>query len=276
MPRAIRSEYATGVFHVMGRCVPELRIFELDAAKQRFLRDLALSIRKFAAELYAYCVMTNHYHLLIGTEAVPIGRIMQTPTSHIAQRWNWEHERKGPVWDDRFKSPPIETESYFLNAARYIEYNPVAAGIVAFPEEYPWSSCRTYLSGIDDNLITATKLLAAAGIGYGSWLSSESGSWPHEGEPEWFGDPAQAPTAEQKLERLFAFARKKAQELGSTLESVLSRSKLPVDRTARRAVVERAAASGYSGADIARILGRSEATISEMLALGRKNPKVGV
>ncbi|MBI5200318.1 MAG: transposase, partial [Elusimicrobia bacterium] len=89
----------------MGRSIPEIWIFAEDAAKQRYLRDVGLSIRKAAAELYAYCVMSNHYHFLIGTDRVPIGQIMQAPNSHIAQRWNWEHDRKGPIWDDRFKSP---------------------------------------------------------------------------------------------------------------------------------------------------------------------------
>ncbi len=142
MARPSRQECDRGMFHVMARSVPGIRLFELDSYKQRFLGEIAHAIRKHVAELYAFCVMTNHFHLLISTEREAIGRLVQPAMSQVAQRWNWEHHRKGPIYDDRAKAISVTTDEYFLNAARYIQYNPVKAGIVRVPEEYPWSSAR--------------------------------------------------------------------------------------------------------------------------------------
>ncbi|MBI5202137.1 MAG: hypothetical protein HY925_11165, partial [Elusimicrobia bacterium] len=172
-------------------------------------------------------------------------------------------------------SPPIDDEQYFLNAASYIEYNPVSAGMVARPEDYPWSSCRGYRTGIDDNLTTASKLLAYVEKGgYESWLASASQTWPHKAAPEWFGFPERAPTVEQKDAALLALARNVVAGLGCTLESVLGKSRQREPAAARRKIAEQASNAGYTGAAIAQMLGRTEAAVSQMLA-GRKL-KVGV
>lgn len=272
MPRLSRELCELGMFHVMARCVPGLGIFERECDKQRFLAEIACSIRKYVVELYAYCVMSNHFHLLLCTNTVKIGTVMQTPLARIAQRWNWEYGRKGPVYDDRFKSIAITSERYFLNVARYIEYNPVKAGIVQRPEDYPWSSARAYLADEGDSLTSTERLLGNLSIGddpmeYAAWLRSpEPAAWPHSGEPEWSGSRQTEPAPRPISEGLFTLAGGTAARCGMTMSELLSKAKRPVLVRARRQLISEAASVGHSGAEIARLLGCDKSLVSRVLS----------
>ncbi|MFH1014396.1 MAG: transposase [Nitrospirota bacterium] len=114
-------------------------------------------------EVWAYCLMPNHVHLI----AVPkseevlrraIGEAHRRYTRHINFREKWQ----GHLWQGRFASFPME-ERYLLAAARYVEMNPVRAGIVQKPEKYTWSSASAHISGRDDELVKVTHLLEMAG-----------------------------------------------------------------------------------------------------------------
>ncbi|MBI4345549.1 MAG: transposase [Elusimicrobia bacterium] len=257
------------MFHVMARCVPGLRIFERDCDKERFLAEIARSIRKHVAELYAYCIMSNHFHLLLCTETVAIGTIMQGPLARVAQRWNWEHGRKGPIFDDRFKSPSVTDERYFLNVARYIEHNPVKAGMVQRPEDYRWSSARAYLSEGCDLLTSTERLLGYLSrsgntAGYRAWLGSpEPAAWPHADLPEWDGvSERELPPEPEDLPEL---AQQIATRHGLSLQELVGRSKRPALVSARREFILDASGQGHAGIDIARMLERSPALVSRVL-----------
>lgn len=115
---------------------------------------------RFDVDIWAWCLMPNHSHLI----AVPktedglrraLGEAHRRYTLEINQREGWQ----GHLWQGRFFSAPMD-ERYTLAAARYIELNPVRAGIVERPEDYPWSSARAHLAGRDDALVRAAPLLA--------------------------------------------------------------------------------------------------------------------
>jgi len=118
---------------------------------------------RYAVEVWAYCLMPNHVHL-IGVPTSPdglrlaIGEAHRRYTAKINKREGW----RGHLWQGRFASYVMD-ERYTLAAARYVELNPVRAGLVARPETYPWSSERAHLLGRDDRLVRVAPLLARAG-----------------------------------------------------------------------------------------------------------------
>ncbi|GAA3565824.1 hypothetical protein GCM10022265_14800 [Marinobacter xestospongiae] len=110
----------------------------------RFYRQvLAEGLKRNGAELHAYCLMTNHVHLLITPQhADSISRLMQHVGRQYVQYINKNYRRSGTLWEGRHKGSLVDAENYLLSCYRYIELNPVTAGMVDQPEQYPWSSFR--------------------------------------------------------------------------------------------------------------------------------------
>lgn len=118
---------------------------------------------KCKVSIWAWCLMPNHVHLIAVPESAEglaraIGEAHRRYTRHI----NFRHGWRGHLWQDRFASFPMD-ETYLLAAARYVEMNPVKAGMVRLPEEYPWSSARAHLAGTDDRLVKVGPLLSMVG-----------------------------------------------------------------------------------------------------------------
>jgi putative transposase len=116
-------------------------------------------LREYAADtacqVHAYVLMTNHVHLLLSaTDREGPSVLMRRLGQHYVQYFNRRHERSGTLWEGRFRSSLVDNEHYLLICQRYIELNPVRAGIVEAPERYPWSSYRANACGADDPLLT--------------------------------------------------------------------------------------------------------------------------
>lgn len=104
--------------------------------------------RRYAVKLYAYCLMTNHVHLLLApTHAAGIALLMKRVAGRYTRYYNRQSNRTGTLWEGRYRSSLVDRDQYLLACCRYIELNPVRAGIVADPSQYPWSSCRRRLEG---------------------------------------------------------------------------------------------------------------------------------
>ena len=146
MPRIARKLSETGFYHVIIRGVNKETIFLDDNDRKMFLRLL----RKYKAELecnvYAYCLMSNHVHLLIQDQQLNIGELMKNITCVYAGEFNKKHKRVGHLFQDRFKSQNVENQNYLLRLIRYIHRNPEKAGICK-TEEYKWSSYNEVLYG---------------------------------------------------------------------------------------------------------------------------------
>lgn len=148
MPRSPRQASATGYYHVVARGHNRRAIF-LDAEDyHRYLDAIARFRQGIPCRCYHFCLMPNHVHLLLRADEVEtltafMRRLQQAYQFH----WRRRYELVGHLWQGRFKSFPIEQESYFLECARYIERNPVRANLCQRPEEYPWSSARAYVRG---------------------------------------------------------------------------------------------------------------------------------
>jgi len=135
-------------------------VFFDDGDKQFYLRSLSTYSRKWGLDICAYCLMTNHVHIL----AVPsmedsLSRSIGRATLVYTQYINRKYERSGRLWQNRFFSTIVESEPHLWAVVRYIECNPVRAGIVEDPEQYHWSSCNAHVTGIGDGLVTGTDWL---------------------------------------------------------------------------------------------------------------------
>jgi REP element-mobilizing transposase RayT len=145
MPHPLRIEYENAWHHVMNRGTNRQAIFNTKEEHQMFLELLAEISHKFYIEIHGYCLMTNHYHLLINTPLPNLGKAMRHLNGVYTKRFNQMENRDGPLFRGRYKSILIEAEDYLLQVSRYIHLNPVSAHICKKPEDYEWSSYRHYV-----------------------------------------------------------------------------------------------------------------------------------
>lgn len=160
MARPLRIEYPGAWYHVMNRGLARDDVFWTQEDGRRFLDLLGDLSRRFGVECHGYCLMSNHYHLLLHTPHGNLGRAMRHLDGVYTQRFNRAHNRDGPIFRGRYKAILIDADSYLLQVSRYIHRNPVEAGMVEQPEHYRWSSYRVYLgrSAAPDWLMSAVVL----------------------------------------------------------------------------------------------------------------------
>ena len=167
MPRTARKRSEAGIYHVMLRGINRQQIFINDEDAGYFLALLKEYQSAGCFVLYAYCLMGNHVHILLKAENDPLSVIMKRIGVRYVMHFNAKYDRIGHLFQDRYKSEPVDSDSYFLTVLRYIHNNPVKAGLCEKPEDYPLSSARGYLlgDGIADasfaENITGKKELAA-------------------------------------------------------------------------------------------------------------------
>lgn len=142
MGRAAREQPVGPFLHVTSRGVRRAPLFVDDADHRMFIAFLAQSIHRYQWTCFAYCLMANHFHVLMSLSAPNLSRGMHRLNSLYARRFNERHGHSGHVFDARFASRTIESEAHLLDAARYIVLNPVRAGLCSDPAEWSWSSFR--------------------------------------------------------------------------------------------------------------------------------------
>ena len=130
----------------MSRGVRQEPIYLDDQDRKVFLSFLAEAVRRYRWRLFAYCLMTNHYHLVLDTPGANLSEGMQWLKGRHAQWFNWRHAYEGHVFYRRFRSPLIESDWHFLEAIRYVLLNPVRAGLCQRAGDWKWSSYRATTS----------------------------------------------------------------------------------------------------------------------------------
>ena len=138
----VRIEVAGGFHHVTARRAGGGTLFHDERDAKRFLRYLSRTVERFGWRLHAYCLMTNHYHLLIETPEPNLGRGMLVLNGSYARYLNWRHGLRGHVFQGPYYAEPIMTDEHLQEVCRYIVRNPVRAGLVATPGDWRWSSYR--------------------------------------------------------------------------------------------------------------------------------------
>jgi putative transposase len=145
VPRSLRNLEPGGIYHVTARGNRRQRIFLADEDRELFLTLLARIAIPLRWFFHAYCLMENHYHLVIETPEANLSAGMQRVNGRYAQGFNSRYALTGHLFQGRFHSVSVTSDGHLLELARYLALNPVRAGLCARPEDWPWSSCRAVL-----------------------------------------------------------------------------------------------------------------------------------
>jgi len=155
MPRAPRLAVPGGTVHVVARCNNQEFYFTTPEDCALLLTHLRQMLRTYTVTLYAYTLMANHVHLLLQAPTRDaLGRPMRWFMTETAKAFHRRRGRRGHFWERRYRACLVEDDVYALAALRYLDRNPVRAGLVADPATYRWSSCAAYALGVSNALVT--------------------------------------------------------------------------------------------------------------------------
>lgn len=180
MPRIPRKDQFEEniVYHIFNRGNGKLDVFHDENDFRHFLKILKHYRDKFNLQIFHWVLMNNHFHLvasinILGHLSKCVGGITQAYAQYHHKRWN----SAGKLWQNRFKSQPVQKEKYLYECGRYIERNPLRADIVKYPWDYAWSSCQVYVRNKFDGITTLDSVYDAFGEdqaekiqGYKNWL----------------------------------------------------------------------------------------------------------
>ena len=255
MPRKPRITSSTGIYHIILRSVNQHIIFEEDPDYRQFLFYLSDCKTKYDVEIYAYCLMDNHIHILINSPPDKLSGFFQSLGTRFARWYNGKYSRSGHLFQDRFHSSAIETDSAFLSALNYIHNNPVKANMCRFPSEYRWSSFNAYF-GKKEPIVDITYACEIAGSR--NSLLRFFGKETDSPDDELFADdhkmPIHYPTDERALE-IF----KEITLLPST--SAIS----GIEKVKRNEYVRTLKDKGLTYKQVARLMDLSESTVKRIV-----------
>ena len=140
MARPLRIEFPGAVYHLTSRGDRREPIFADDEDRESFLDVLAQAMARFDAQVLAFCLMGNHYHLVVHTRQANLSRLMRHLNGVYTQAFNRRHGLVGHLFQGRFKAILVDRDAYLLEVCRYVELNPVRARMVPAPKDWPWSS----------------------------------------------------------------------------------------------------------------------------------------
>ena len=145
MARPLRVEYPGAFYHVINRGNAGEDIFKSNRDRERFLEYLEAASERFSIRVHTYCLMTNHFHLLVETPEANLSRAVQWINVSYAVYFNIKRRRHGHLFQGRFKSLLVDADEYLKHLSRYIHLNPVRAKMVESASEYPWSSYSFFI-----------------------------------------------------------------------------------------------------------------------------------
>ena len=284
MARPLRLHFPGGIYHVTARGNDRQTIFPDDADCSLFLIVLASVVVRYRVRCHAYCLMGNHYHLLLETPEGNLSDAMRQINGVYTQRFNRRHERCGHVLQGRFGAQLVDGQAYLHEVCRYIVLNPVRAGLASHPRNWKWSSFRaTAGEAPAPGFLTVDWVRALAGAasataavsGYVRYVEAGMGQSDaalidpgskRGSKPE----PGDTGLARQLDERYRAVARctefPRAQRFVSrpTLAQLFTGAATRAERDARAVIAVRG--HGYAMREVADFLGRHYVTVSRALA----------
>lgn len=148
MARPLRMQFPGAFYHVTSRGNEQQSVFSDGKDHHRFLSYLESAVVRYGAVIHVWCLMGNHYHLFLETPRSNLSQIMRHINGAYTTYFNVRHQRSGHLFQGRYKAIVVEADSYALELSRYIHLNPVRAKLTAKPENYSWSSYRSY-SGLE-------------------------------------------------------------------------------------------------------------------------------
>lgn len=181
MARTARLHYPGGIFHLISRCMERTNLLDGDAEREKYMSLLKTSLSRTDATLLAWCVMSNHVHLVVQAGDEPLSRLMKSVHSGYAVWKNRRDDRVGPVFADRYRAVLVEREPNLLQLVRYVHLNPVRAGLVDEPVQSSWSSHRYYVGVLDPPPWLHTDLVLSCFSGEGNEAGAAFGEFVLEG-----------------------------------------------------------------------------------------------
>ena len=145
MSRPLRIEYPGAFYHVTSRGNERKMVFQSTRDREKYLTYLESAHHRYGAIIHVYCLMGNHYHLLLETPRGNLSEILHHINGAYTTYFNVKRDRCGHLFQGRFKGILVEKDAYCKELSRYIHLNPVRAGLVKSPLEYPWSSYRYFI-----------------------------------------------------------------------------------------------------------------------------------
>ena len=286
MPRARRVHVPGGHYHVILRGNHRHAVFDQPSDRDRWEGIVAEALLDHGATLHAYCWMTNHVHMLVQVQSVPLGQIVHRMASRYARWFQRQLATTGHLFERRHLAILVQTDSYLLSLMRYIHWNPVRAGIVVVPEDYPWSSHRQYLGLREQPWLATDRILGTfsdergrARQAYRDFMQMEpdsrpapSGSTGTDVSGERIPLPKAAASA--GFLALDDLAARIAAQHGLTMEILCSPSRARHIARVRATIAWQAQVLGVATlSDVARRFGRSAAAISLAISsLRRTHP----
>jgi REP element-mobilizing transposase RayT len=149
MARPLRLEFPGATYHVTSRGDRREPIYRDDADRAAQLQVIGAAMDRFDAQVLAYCLMGNHYHLVVHTPQANLSALMRQVNGVYTQMFNRRHALVGHLFQGRFKAILVDTDAYLMALCRYVERNPVAAGLVGPPGDWAWSSYRAHAGQTD-------------------------------------------------------------------------------------------------------------------------------
>jgi putative transposase len=289
-----------GLLPCLNRGLSRRAIFLGDKGRQRFLDLLSEITRLWKVEIYAYCLMGDHYHVLLQTPRGRLARAMRHLDGIYTQAFNRSHHRDGPLFRGRYKAILIDAEEYFLSVVRYIHRNPVKTGLVSDTDRYRWSSHRGYLSKSERPVWLNTQPVLSRFRGvkeYREFMGSEvekevadfyKGPYQRsilgdKGFVEWvkgkLGDRARVEEEKPESRRVFGLgveeiARATAKVYGKRLEALRRKRRGEENEARSMAMSLCRSLGGHKHGEIGRVLGLEKAS-SVSSACWRMRARVG-
>ena len=254
MPRKPRTLRSTGIYHIILRSVNQHIIFEETSDYQKFLFILSDCKKKYDIDIYAYCLMDNHVHLLLRLPDDRLSSFFQSLGTTFVRWYNNKYSRSGHLFQDRFYSSAIEGERAFLSALIYIHNNPVKANMCRYASEYRWSSISAFY-GAKNPLIDVSFAYNIAGSKdyLLRFFSKETDS---SDNPLFINDHREANhfLTDEKALTIF----KTVTHLTSTSDATT------LDKTSRNAYIRALRGKGLTIKQIARIMDISDSTVKRI------------
>jgi len=257
MPRKPRIEI-DGFYHIINRGVEQRVVFEDKEDYEYFEELMCFYVQAHNITIHNYCLMSNHYHLLIEVKGETLSKYMRQLNMNYAIYFNKKHHRSGHLWQGRFKSWYVTDEAYLYTLILYIENNPVKAGIVTVPEAYPYSSANYLLAHEMPECLQ------------NSWVAQ---NFAHESKESIRKFLHSQPDSDQLNEMKKAASlveapnteKKRSEE---KLRSILQKAR---DKRERNALILQCYEQGYSQHMIAKVLEISQPAVNGIIRRGKKS-----
>lgn len=252
MPRNPRIHYPQAIYHVMSRGVEKRPIFMSDKDRRVFLRFLDEAVRADLAALFAYCLMGNHYHLLIAINEIPLAVTMQKALTRYALYFNRTHDRVGHLFQSRYTAMPCQDLAYLIHLVAYIHMNPVRAGLAAHPADWAWSS-HGELAGGSPRYLALGRLEESVGMAASELRQCYIDRLASLGD--------QGIQESPQLEELIGRA---ALTAGVVPKDILGGRRGKVFTKAKRLLIDWAGKAGFSDVELARTLGCDPSALAHL------------